>query len=115
MRKRKQTAIAFRLQRAMDRQKYDGRSLAAASGVSTSSISTYLNNRAEPTRRTAARLAAVLGVSTEWLVGIAPLDAEHNEGMSQETLVKLYESLNDKGKRYLIETAVLLTKVQQVA
>lgn len=109
------TSMAYRLGLAMATRKIDGTTLSARSGVSQSGISTYLNSKAEPTRRTAGKLAEALGVSTDWLLGIAPLELINNEGLSQEALVKLYESLNDKSRRYLLETAILLSKVHDVA
>lgn len=114
-RRNDRTSVAYRLGIAMQRKKMDGTTLSERSGVSQSSISTYLNSRAEPTRRTAGRLATVLGVSIEWLVGVAPMELINNDGLSQEALVKLYASLNDKSRRYLLETAILLSKVQEAA
>lgn len=111
----KQTKVAYRLQRAMDKKRLDGKTLAARSGVAVSGISCYLNSRAEPTRRTAEKLAATLGVTVDWLLGVAPLEVESDANMSVEALNSLYEGLSDKNKRYLIETAVLLNRVQGVA
>ena len=111
----KRTSVAYRLQLAMDKKGLDGKTLAAKSGVSACSISSYLNSRALPTRRTAVRLSAILSVGVDWLLGVAPLEVESEvHDVSQETLVSLFEGLNSKNKKYLIETAVLLNKVQSM-
>ena len=109
----KQTQVAFRLAKAMAKKKLDGKTLAARSGVAVSGISTYLNSKAEPSRRTAERLAGALGVTVDWLLGVAPLEIESDDNLSKEALEHLYEGLTDKNKRYLLDTAVLLNKVQQ--
>ena len=109
----KKSTVAYRLQLAMQKKRLDGRTLAAKSGVSTAGISAYLNSRSEPTRRTAERLAAALGVSTDWLLGVTPLELEtEDSGPAPETLANLYRGLTDRNKKYLLETALLLQKAQ---
>lgn len=105
--------IAYRLGYIMKKRRYDGKSLSKDSKVSESSISNYLNGHAEPTRRTLLKLAATLQVSVEWLSGFTRFDDIYMESTdSPDALVKLYSGLNERHRRYLLETAVLLNTVQ---
>ena len=105
--------IAYRLGYIMRKRRYDGKSLSKDSKVSESSISNYLNGHAEPTRRTLLKLAATLQVSVEWLSGFSNFDDIYMESNdSPDALVKLYSGLNERHRRYLLETAVLLNTVQ---
>lgn len=105
--------ISYRLAYIMKKRKFDGKSLSHDSGVSESSISNYINNHAEPTRRTLLKLAAALNVSVEWLSGFAAFDVIQTDADNPDALVQMYNGLNERHRRYLLETAVLLNAVQE--
>lgn len=60
---------ARRLQKALEEKDMLPTELARLTGVSDASISQYLNGKHKPTKRTADKLAEVLGVNPLWLKG----------------------------------------------
>lgn len=66
---------ACRLKQAMKEKHITAQELADKSGVGKSSISQYLNEKFTPTSTNAKKLAAALGVNSDWLMGIEPSDA----------------------------------------
>ncbi len=102
--------IARRMCLAMRKSGLGVMDLAAKAMVSPSSVSTYVNNKALPTRRTALRLASSLGCHVDWLLGVTGTDACDSVGSTEtpDVLIEMYRRLSDSSKRYLLETAVLL-------
>ena len=103
--------VARRFAIAMQKAGLGVMDTAAQAMVSPSGVSNYVNNKAIPTRRTATRLAAVLGVSVEWLLGITGTDAVDdgkNKLERPDALLQMYQRLSESSRRHLLETAALL-------
>lgn len=103
--------VARRLAIAMQAAGLGVMDTAAHAMVSPSGVSNYVNNKAIPSRRTATRIATVLGVSVEWLLGITGTDAV-DDGKNRlerpDALLTMYQRLSESSRRYLLETAALL-------
>lgn len=107
--------ISYRLGYIMQQKKFDGKTLSKNSNVSESSISNYLNNHAEPTRRTLQKLAKALDVDMEWLSGYSPFDKIYTDTTNNlETIINIYNKLNENHKRHLLETAILLKTAENI-
>lgn len=65
---------AQRLREAMDNKNIKASELVEKSGVSKSNISGYINGKFTPTNINAIKIANVLGVQPEWLMGLMPSD-----------------------------------------
>lgn len=59
-----------RLREAMNNKQLTAQELSNLSGVSKSSISQYLSGKTSPTNNNAAKIAQVLDVEIDWLLGI---------------------------------------------
>lgn len=97
------TEIKDRLARAMEIKGFNATELAIRSGLSTASISRYLNGIMVPKRPTAIRLAQILGVSPVWLLGFdtttdgQPVAVDLNK-LTKENKIRLlayYQALLD--------------------
>jgi transcriptional regulator with XRE-family HTH domain len=76
--------------------------LAAKSGVSKYSIDNYLNKRGQvPSVESAVKIARVLGVTVEYLVGDKPSDNQ----LSTEAYAigKFADQLNEENRQFVLE------------
>jgi len=80
------------------------RELAAQTGISASALNYYEKDKREPNVLTLTKLAKVLSITGDTLLGIERPEASAHDG-SEYTLLKSYRILNDNGKHKLLEYA----------
>ena len=71
--------FAKKLKQAMKEQKLTQTELAKRIGSSPSSISQYISGANEPTAQKLEKIAAVLGVTAEWLTELEEVEVETDE------------------------------------
>ena len=67
---KRDTPFSVRLWYACAIRDMTNRKLAELSGISLMAVSTYMCGKHEPTVKNLAKMARVLGVSTDWLCGL---------------------------------------------
>lgn len=82
------TTFASRLRAAMIHACVSSTELAAKVGVSKASISQYLSGKIRPSGSTTARLAGVLGITTEHLMTDPPTPAPSMERITTQTAAR---------------------------
>lgn len=102
---------AQRLREAMNTRGIKASELAEKSGVSKSNISGYMNGKYTPTNINAIKIANVLQVQPEWLMGLLPADFDENEPTSHanpiiQDICTIADSLDD----YFIEKLLAYAK-----
>lgn len=103
---------AQRLREAMSTRGIKASELVEKSGVSKSNISGYMNGKYTPTNINAIKIANVLQVQPEWLMGLLPADFEENKPTSACTnptikdICTIADSLDD----YFIEKLLVYAK-----
>lgn len=97
---------AKRLREAMDNAGMRQKDLAAASGVSKSNISHYMNGNHVPDNVMAMKLGKALGVKPDWLMGID--EAAEYTVIEKTPLIDLIQNMDDSKRDRLLEYARFL-------
>lgn len=86
--------------------------LATAVGVSRSAVAQWETDRAGQVGANLARVAAALGVSTGYLLsGDSEVSGAHvAESGPEMALLRLYRTLSDSDRAYLLRLALLMTR-----
>lgn len=91
--------IGQRLSEAMARKKMKNVQLSKATGISTVNICNYKKNKYSPKADNIAKLAAALGVSEAWLLGIDFTPGGVETKNERELVVSLLDRLDEDGLR----------------
>ncbi len=109
-------SIAFRLNYIIKKRRYNAKEVAAltedkAKGlkpISPATLSLYINGKSVPNKSYIERIANVLNVDPAWLSCFLPfewIEKPKPESEGSRQLMEIYNRLNLKGKKYLLETA----------
>lgn len=89
--------------------------LAAATGVSRSAVAQWETDRAGQVRGNLARIAEVLGVSTDHLVGGKPMSDLTPADATELALLRLYRACDGADRQLLLRTAIRLARAKAPA
>jgi len=95
------SGFSERLKDAIDRAGITQRTLAHKMHVSASAVSKWLSDSREPDLATLTRLAAMLGVSTDWLLGVKAAEKPTAQRPSLElvrAITRLIRALDAAGE-----------------
>lgn len=95
-----------RLREARKQSKYTLKELGKMIGVSEATMSNYETGRREPDSNTLCKLAEILGVSTDYLLGVTPDPAPRTADQDEEYFWLIRERLRrDPSYRLLFDAA----------
>lgn len=86
--------------------------LAAAIGVSRSAVAQWETDRAGQVRGNLARIAEILGVSTDHLVGGKPMSDLTPADATELALLRLYRACDGADRQLLLRTAIRLARAK---
>jgi transcriptional regulator with XRE-family HTH domain len=92
------TELAIRLKQALDQSKASKTALAAACGVTTQAVSSWLRT-GRVHKRHLQTIAVQLNTSVAWLLG------EQDGGVAERELVRLFAGLSEESRHKLVQEA----------
>lgn len=115
--------IAERLRKAMNLRNMRQVDIIQATGMNKGSLSSYLSGKYQPKQTNIYLLAEVLDVNVGWLMGhdvpmekqevtllnINPLFDNPEYGTEEDTLLRYYHLLNEKGQKEALKQIYALT------
>lgn len=106
--------MLLRIEVAMRRKGMNQKALAEATGRTESAVAHWFNGRHEPDKPALRRLASVLGVSLDWLMG-KPFDAEKDLDLERYILDLVKEGGADLLKAFQVFSTEELAEIVQKA
>jgi transcriptional regulator with XRE-family HTH domain len=105
-----QRQVGARIRAARQARGLTQSDLAAAVGVSRSAVAQWETDRAGQVRGNLTRIAAVLGVSVEYLLHGRAAAGEGPENATEMALLHLYRACTEEDRAFLMRTAMRLAR-----
>ena len=102
--------VGQRIRRARQARGLTQNGLAAAVGVSRSAVAQWETDRAGQVRGNLTRIAAVLGVSVEYLLHGREAEVGGPENATEMALLRLYRACTEDDRAFLLRTATRLAR-----
>ena len=104
---------AKRLDMALVENVMTQQKLSDLSGVSKASISQYMHGRNIPNSESASKMARVLGVRPEWLMGFGDDDINKYFDPTYRQINELWEYLTFEQRQTLVQTARMFANLKE--